>query len=63
MNQLLQKEFVDTLYFSTGTSSCAIPDIEILASASPNKNFFIMFNFIKQSIIISKFVAKVWKII
>jgi hypothetical protein len=42
MNQLLQKEFVDTLYFSVGVSLCAIPATEKLAKASIITIFFIL---------------------
>jgi hypothetical protein len=41
MNQLLQKEFVETLYFSVGTASCAIEATETPAKASTINNFFI----------------------
>ena len=50
-NQLLQKEFVATLYFFVGTSSCAKPAIEKPANANTIKIFFIIFILLfKQSI-------------
>jgi hypothetical protein len=43
MNQLLQNEFVATLYFREAASSCAIPATDTPAKASTIKNFFIQF--------------------
>ena len=42
-NQLLQNEFVATLYFSVASVSCAIEVKETLATASIINNFFITF--------------------
>ena len=53
INQLLQKELVATLYFCTGSESCAIDAVETPASANTINNFFIT-NFInKQKYLLS----------
>ena len=49
INQLFQKELVATLYFCTGSESCAIDAVETPASANTINNFFIT-NFINKQI-------------